>query len=167
MKRRDFIANAAALGIGAAGANAAREGAKPRERLPSRPYGTTGRELSIIGLGGIVVKGVEQSEANDTVAWAIDRGVSYFDVAPTYGDAQDRLGPALGLEDVLLLLGLRTQDGGLLVALGVQNFGATFTLGLHLLLHGVLNFCWRRDVAQLHAIHLGTPLVRSVIQDLL
>ncbi|MBM3475315.1 MAG: aldo/keto reductase [Armatimonadetes bacterium] len=52
-------------------------------------------ELSIIGFGGIVVSQIEQSEANDIVAWAVERGVNYFDVAPTYGNAQERLGPAL------------------------------------------------------------------------
>ncbi|MBM3498546.1 MAG: aldo/keto reductase [Armatimonadetes bacterium] len=60
-----------------------------------RPYRAGGPELSIIGFGGIVVSQVEQSEANDSVAWAVDRGVNYFDVAPTYGNAQERLGPAL------------------------------------------------------------------------
>ena len=34
-------------------------------------------------------------EADRLVAEAVDRGVCYFDVAPTYGDAQYRLGPAL------------------------------------------------------------------------
>jgi len=36
-----------------------------------------------------------QSFANNIVAEAVDRGINYFDVAPTYGDAQARLGPAL------------------------------------------------------------------------
>lgn len=33
--------------------------------------------------------------AANHVARAFDRGVNYFDVAPTYGNAQERLGPAL------------------------------------------------------------------------
>ena len=64
-------------------------------QLQRRAYGDTGVELSIIGLGGIVVSRLEQAQANDIVAWAVDRGVNYFDVAPTYGDAEERLGPAL------------------------------------------------------------------------
>ena len=51
--------------------------------------------LSIIGFGGIVVAKTEQSVANNLVAEAIDRGVNYFDVAPSYDDAEERLGPAL------------------------------------------------------------------------
>jgi aryl-alcohol dehydrogenase-like predicted oxidoreductase len=63
--------------------------------LARRRYGNTDTEISVIGLGGIVVSGIEQSEADNMVAWAVDRGVNYFDVAPTYGNAQERLGPAL------------------------------------------------------------------------
>ena len=64
-------------------------------KLPRRAYGDTGERLSIIGFGGIVVSGVEQEHANRVVAEAIEKGVNYFDVAPTYGDAEIKLGPAL------------------------------------------------------------------------
>jgi predicted aldo/keto reductase-like oxidoreductase len=60
-----------------------------------RPYGKTGVELSILGLGGIVVASLPQEEASRIVAEAVARGVNYFDVAPTYADAEERLGPAL------------------------------------------------------------------------
>ncbi len=59
------------------------------------PLGKTGEQLSIIGLGGMLLMNVKQSRANDLVAEAFDRGINYFDVAPFYGDAQQRLGPAL------------------------------------------------------------------------
>lgn len=64
-------------------------------RLPQRDYGMTGVKLSIIGFGGIVVKDAEQQHANRVVAEAIEKGVNYFDVAPTYGNAELKLGPAL------------------------------------------------------------------------
>jgi len=64
-------------------------------KLPQRSYGDTGQKLSIIGFGGMVVNGVEQEHANRLVAEAIERGVNYFDVAPSYGDAELKLGPAL------------------------------------------------------------------------
>ncbi len=40
----------------------------------------------MIGFGGIVVMGMEQQEADRTVAEAVARGINYFDVAPSYGD---------------------------------------------------------------------------------
>jgi len=63
--------------------------------LPRREYGATGEKLSILGFGGIVVMNAEQDHANRVVAEAVERGVNYFDVAPSYGDAEIRLGPAL------------------------------------------------------------------------
>ncbi len=63
--------------------------------IPKRQYGRTKETLSIVGFGGIVVKDVSPKEATNFVAEAVDRGVNYFDVAPYYGDAQRRLGPAL------------------------------------------------------------------------
>lgn len=63
--------------------------------LPRREFGKTGVQLSIIGLGGVALWDVPQDHANRMVAEFVERGVNYFDVAPTYGDAQDKLGPAL------------------------------------------------------------------------
>lgn len=63
--------------------------------MTRRPFGKTGETLSLVGMGGIVVSKIEQSDANDMVAWAVDQGVNYMDVAPSYGNAQERLGPAL------------------------------------------------------------------------
>ncbi|HIC89519.1 MAG TPA: aldo/keto reductase [Anaerolineae bacterium] len=63
--------------------------------MEKRQLGKTGESLSVIGFGGIVVMNEEQSSANRLVAQAIDRGITYFDVAPTYGNAEERLGPAL------------------------------------------------------------------------
>ena len=63
--------------------------------MQKREYGTTGEMLSIVGFGGIVVSQTEPSEAARLVGEAFDRGVNYYDVAPTYGNAQERLGPAL------------------------------------------------------------------------
>ncbi|MGB8260940.1 MAG: aldo/keto reductase, partial [Terracidiphilus sp.] len=54
-----------------------------------------GEHLSIVGFGGIVVMNEETGAAANIVAEAVDRGINYFDVAPSYGNAQERLGPAL------------------------------------------------------------------------
>jgi len=64
-------------------------------KLRQRKYGQTGVKLSIIGFGGIVVDGADQKHANRVVAEAFEKGVNYFDVSPTYGDAELKLGPAL------------------------------------------------------------------------
>ncbi|MCJ8329336.1 MAG: aldo/keto reductase [Lentisphaeria bacterium] len=63
--------------------------------IPKRIYGTGSIELSIIGFGAIIIKDLEQDKANRIVAAAYERGINYFDVAPSYGDPEEKLGPAL------------------------------------------------------------------------
>jgi len=64
-------------------------------KIPKRTLGKTGKKLSIIGMGGIVVMNAEFKHAEAVVAEAVEKGVNYFDVAPSYGDAEIKLGPAL------------------------------------------------------------------------
>ncbi len=63
--------------------------------MEKRQYGKTGIALSVVGFGGILVTDETPSGAAEIVAEAVDRGVNYFDVAPSYGNAEERLGPAL------------------------------------------------------------------------
>lgn len=63
--------------------------------LEKRTLGKTGERLSILGFGGILVDALPQAEADRMVAEAIERGVNYFDVAPSYGEAEVILGKAL------------------------------------------------------------------------
>lgn len=64
--------------------------------MPRRRY-RDDVELSIIGFGGIVVCGMEQKDADAIVARSFERGINYYDVAPTYfdGEAETKLGNAL------------------------------------------------------------------------
>lgn len=63
--------------------------------IPKRPYGKKGDKISIIGLGGIVLARLPQKEADAIAREAFERGINYFDVAPTYWDAEERMGPAI------------------------------------------------------------------------
>ena len=57
--------------------------------------GRTGINAGAVAFGGIITTDETRADADRYVAWAADRGVNYFDVAPSYGNAQDMLGPAL------------------------------------------------------------------------
>jgi aryl-alcohol dehydrogenase-like predicted oxidoreductase len=96
MRRRDFVAGAA--GVGAALFPAGLRGLE-REKGPGglerRALGKTGEKLSIVGFGGIVVMNATTEQAAGRVRAAVEAGVNYFDVAPSYGNAEDMLGPAL------------------------------------------------------------------------
>ncbi len=96
MERRAFLQSAAITAAAVASTQTLSANAKTVTRpIARRTLGRTGEHLSIIGFGGIVVMNETTSEANNIVAEAVDRGINYFDVAPSYGDAQERLGPAL------------------------------------------------------------------------
>ena len=70
-------------------------------------------KLSAIGLGGLVVAKIPQKRANRVVAESVDSGVNYFDVAPTYANAEQRLGPALMpyRDEVFLACKTHQRDG--------------------------------------------------------
>ena len=102
MERRDFVRRLSAAGLLSvldpayvSAKQGLQSGKTPSGAVPQRPYGRTQDVISIIGFGGITVKDVTPAEASHYVSEAVDRGINYFDVAPTYGNAQERLGPAL------------------------------------------------------------------------
>ena len=64
--------------------------------MKKRVLGKTGQEISIVGFGGIVVMNETPDFAAEVVRKAVEeRNINYFDVAPSYGNAEERLGPAL------------------------------------------------------------------------
>jgi aryl-alcohol dehydrogenase-like predicted oxidoreductase len=97
MERRDFIVRTSAASLLACfpASLAGLERTFDAGKLERRALGRTGERLSIIGFGGIVVMNATTQEASSRVAEALDAGVNYFDVAPSYGNAEEMLGPAL------------------------------------------------------------------------
>jgi aryl-alcohol dehydrogenase-like predicted oxidoreductase len=65
-------------------------------QIPKRPY-RDGIQLSILGLGGMLLVNMEQSTVDKIVSETLQRGINYFDVAPFYGDgaAEQKMGAAL------------------------------------------------------------------------
>lgn len=94
MKRREFLKQAAVTAATVA-ASSQLKAKTPANPIAKRTLGRTGEQLSIIAFGGIVVMNENAGEASNIVAEAVDRGINYFDIAPSYGNAQERLGPAL------------------------------------------------------------------------
>ncbi len=63
--------------------------------MEKRRFGNKNEYLSILGLGGIVIKGLDKYSVDSIVSDAVSEGINYFDVAPGYGDAEKLLGPSL------------------------------------------------------------------------
>ena len=93
MKRRDFIQSAASLAaIGVMGNVTYSCG---HTKGLQRELGETGFKVFPVGYGGIVSMNDGQDASDRYVSWAIDHGINYFDVAPSYGDAEEKLGNSL------------------------------------------------------------------------
>jgi len=112
MNRRDFL-RASALAVPALSIFPADLSSVVREQRPgqmeNRSLGRTGAMLSVIGFGGIIVRDVTAEEASAYVKMAIDAGVNHFDVAPSYGNAEVMLGPALKPYRKNVFLSCKTQ----------------------------------------------------------
>ena len=73
-------------------------GATPAFQVPRRPMGSTGLQVSILGMGGYHLgTASSQEEVNDMVAKALDHGINFFDNAWEYhkGLSEERVGNAL------------------------------------------------------------------------
>jgi len=103
MDKREFIQRsvAGAIAIGSIGKvsaalteTEARMGKAAKKDI-KRKLGKTGFDVFPVVYGGIVSSRDGQAASDNYVAWALDRGINYFDVAPSYGDAQEKLGISL------------------------------------------------------------------------
>ncbi|MCL2059256.1 MAG: aldo/keto reductase [Oscillospiraceae bacterium] len=63
--------------------------------MEKRMLGKTGFTIAPVMFGGLVNTNESQDDADRFVSYAVGRGVNYFDVAPAYGNAEERLGVAL------------------------------------------------------------------------
>ncbi|MBX0295073.1 aldo/keto reductase [Haloarcula nitratireducens] len=78
--------------------------------METRPLGTTGHDSTVATFGTIALNWLEQEGANQMVEHVLDHGVNHFDVAPTYGDAELKLGPKLRQHREDIFLGCKTQE---------------------------------------------------------
>lgn len=91
--RRDFLLGAAGLLALPSAAQSADP--PPVGDVPKRTLGRTGVKVSAIGLGMAPLGSGRTSpaEAESLVRGALDLGITYIDVSPDYGDAEDKLKP--------------------------------------------------------------------------
>lgn len=79
--------------------------------IPKRQY-RNDVHLSILGLGGMLLVGMEQEAVGKIIGEALERGVNYFDVAPFYGDgdAEQKMGIALAPHRSEVFLACKTLE---------------------------------------------------------
>ena len=77
--------------------------------LTTRPLGRTGHNSSVLAFGAFGLSFLTHAEATAAVEDALGRGVNHFDVAPSYGDAEDKLGPAVAQHRDAMFLACKTR----------------------------------------------------------
>ncbi len=78
--------------------------------VPKRSFGNTSDMISVLGFGGVIVTNTSPETASRYVSEAVDNGINYFDVSPFYGNAQERLGPALAPHREGAFLACKTRE---------------------------------------------------------
>src|SRR4051794_2765737 len=94
MDRRTLLAGAMSLAPFAIAADTS-------SGFPRRPLGTTGENVSIVGLGGfhLGMPRVQEAEAIRLVRSALDQGVNFLDNSWDYNDGQSEIRVGKALKD--------------------------------------------------------------------
>ncbi len=78
--------------------------------MQTRRFGRCGHHSTVAIFGAAAFWGVEQAEADATMELIIEHGVNHIDVAPSYGLAEQRLGPWMARERERFFLGCKTME---------------------------------------------------------
>ena len=78
--------------------------------MEKRRLGRTELWVSILGFGCGYLRDLDGETASQVVNTALDLGVNYFDVAPNYGDGEEKLGDALGNRREKCLIATKTEE---------------------------------------------------------
>jgi predicted aldo/keto reductase-like oxidoreductase len=118
MERREFLKAAGTVAGGYALASktllarqaAASGGEDKVAGLPRRVLGHTGEKISTIAFPGLALNQLSQEQSTAGVHKAFEQGINHFDVAPAYGEAEIRMGPALqGIDRRQIFLSCKTK----------------------------------------------------------
>jgi predicted aldo/keto reductase-like oxidoreductase len=77
--------------------------------MQQRKFGRTGHMSTVVIFGAFAVGPITQREADTVVEQLLEHGVNHIDVAPSYADAELRLGPWLEKYRDRFFLGCKTQ----------------------------------------------------------
>jgi aryl-alcohol dehydrogenase-like predicted oxidoreductase len=116
--------------------------------IPTRAYGTTGLQLSALGLGAgqLGDERLSESDAEALLLGALDAGASFIDTAPSYGVSEQRSGRFLGARRAQAVLSTKLGYG----VPGIPDWtGPCITAGVEQALRVLRTE--RIDIAHLHS----------------
>ena len=121
--------------------------------MEKRRFGRTGHMSTMAIFGAVALGKATQAQADETMDRVIAAGVNHIDVAPSYGDAEERLQPCLAKERKRFFLGCKTEER--------TSSGADAELHRSLKRLGVDSF----DLYQIHGITTMEELDRVTAPD--
>lgn len=78
--------------------------------METRKFGRTGHMSTVAIFGAAALSQVSQEEADKVMEQIIEAGVNHIDVAPSYGQAESRIGPWMPRERGRFFLGCKTME---------------------------------------------------------
>lgn len=78
--------------------------------METRRFGRTGHMSTIAIFGGAAFWQISQEDADKVIEQVIKAGINHFDIAPSYGQAEERVGPWMPRERGHLFLGCKTTE---------------------------------------------------------
>ncbi|MDP2204724.1 MAG: aldo/keto reductase [Alphaproteobacteria bacterium] len=137
--------------------------------LPKRPFGKTGKDVSVLGLGTVKFgrnRGVKypggdgfdlpsDAAASDLLDLALDLGINLLDTAPAYGQAEERLGTLLGAR----------RDKFFLVSKTGEEFDADTAASEYIFTAEHARMSVERSLKRLHTDYLDCVLVHANRDD--
>jgi len=78
--------------------------------METRRFGRTGHMSTIAIFGGAAFWEISQEEADKVMEQVIEAGINHIDIAPSYGQAEQRVGPWMPRERERFFLGCKTME---------------------------------------------------------
>ena len=78
--------------------------------METRRFGRTGHMSTIAIFGGAAFWEISQADADKVMEQVIEAGVNHIDIAPSYGQAEERVGPWMPRERERFFLGCKTME---------------------------------------------------------
>src|SRR5215831_8507230 len=78
--------------------------------MQTRRFGRTGHMSTIAIFGGAAFWQICQADSDRVMEQIIEAGVNHIDIAPSYGQAEERVGPWMKRERNRFFLGSKTQE---------------------------------------------------------
>jgi aryl-alcohol dehydrogenase-like predicted oxidoreductase len=80
--------------------------------IEKRPFGRTGHRSSAVLFGAAALGKVDQATADGVLEMLLEHGVNHIDTAPSYGDAELRIGPWMERHRDDFFLATKTRERG-------------------------------------------------------